>query len=278
MAVLSLGLGLLVLAAGFSATTYSDWYYDVDCAGRVSAERIEQLQVCYWDGPSSWTSNCSSNGSLIFRTYFHDPEPVAPAQRCLGKPTNVTKIVTGVCAPLAGPSGPGSSRYACKADDGAAAEKTARQHGSVARIESELRQHRGVRDPAAGKCTTDVDCQLLGACVDGRCTCDLGWTGETCGSLKLGKSTQIWPSINDSGVSASWGASILPEVPGAGFAANAGTYHLFTDTVCRADSCAHSTSAQIVHSVSTTGVLGQVTTMPPNSTSVPCSRQLAPHT
>jgi hypothetical protein len=31
---------------------------------------------------------------------------------------------------------------------------------------------------------------------------------------------------------------------------------MFTDTVCRTDSCAHSTTAQIVHSVSTTGVLG----------------------
>ena len=126
MAMLSLGPGLLVLAAGFSATTYTDWYYSVDCTGKVSAERQEQLQICYWDGPTSWTSNCSANGSLIFRTYFHDPEPVAPTKRCLGKPTNVTQIVTGVCAALAGPFGAASSQYACKADDDVAADKIAR--------------------------------------------------------------------------------------------------------------------------------------------------------
>lgn len=98
-------------------------------------------------------------------------------------------------------------------------------------------------------------CQLLGKCIDGVCQCDPGWSGDACGTLLLGDSTVIWPSTADDGVSASWGASMLPANPNS-TAAESLNIHLFANTVCRRVSCAHTQSAQIVHAVSTTGVRG----------------------
>ena len=94
----------------------------------------------------------------------------------------------------------------------------------------------------ANACTTSLDCQLLGDCVEGACQCDRGWQGETCSMLKQGASTVVWPTASDRAqhTSASWGASILVDAHGA--------THLFTDTTCLADTCAHTNSAQIVHS------------------------------
>ena len=34
-------------------------------------------------------------------------------------------------------------------------------------------------------CSTAIDCELLGTCVQGKCSCDPGWTGRTCGTLRL---------------------------------------------------------------------------------------------
>ena len=34
-------------------------------------------------------------------------------------------------------------------------------------------------------CTSELDCQLNGACVQGACVCDKGWRGTDCGTLNL---------------------------------------------------------------------------------------------
>eukprot|EP01079_Euglenida_sp_SAG-EU17-18_P011383 gene11383-9894_t len=34
-------------------------------------------------------------------------------------------------------------------------------------------------------CTSAMDCQLNGACDNGRCVCDKGWKGSDCGQLSL---------------------------------------------------------------------------------------------
>jgi hypothetical protein len=113
-------VSLLILPAGvfsFSETTFTAWYHSANCTGALSAERREQLESCYWDGPTSWRSTCTSDGSVILRTYFHDPEPVAPTQRCFGEMINMTRIMTGVCGRLAGPFGPASTEFRCMPND-----------------------------------------------------------------------------------------------------------------------------------------------------------------
>lgn len=34
-------------------------------------------------------------------------------------------------------------------------------------------------------CSTDYDCALNGACTAGKCVCDKGWTGDSCGEMHL---------------------------------------------------------------------------------------------
>ena len=38
---------------------------------------------------------------------------------------------------------------------------------------------------SAGECTGVLDCQLNGACVDGKCVCNSAWTGANCSRLNL---------------------------------------------------------------------------------------------
>ena len=94
-------------------------------------------------------------------------------------------------------------------------------------------------------CQNDMDCSLLGDCVNGQCACDPGWTGATCGEIAQGRTIVSWPNGPDRAahVSASWGASILVD--------HSGRTHLFADTTCLRQTCAHTNSAQIIHAVST---------------------------
>merc|ERR1712196_108407 len=57
-----------------------------------------------------------------------------------------------------------------------------------------------------GSCTSTLDCELLGECINGRCVCDPGWTGPTCTSLKQADSMIVWPRDSQT---YSWGASIV---------------------------------------------------------------------
>jgi hypothetical protein len=36
-----------------------------------------------------------------------------------------------------------------------------------------------------GACDSDLDCVLLGTCVDGKCQCNEGWTGANCEQIDL---------------------------------------------------------------------------------------------
>ena len=111
---------------------------------------------------------------------------------------------------------------------------------------------------ATTACSTNWDCELLGDCVNGTCVCDPGWTGASCGILKLGPTNIVWP--NAAGLkaqtSASWGASVLKSTPADSTAV---THHLFADVVCLKYTCAHTNSAQIIHATSSSGVRGPYT-------------------
>ena len=62
--------------------------------------------------------------------------------------------------------------------------------------------------PFAASCTTDADCEMLGACVSSACVCFPGWRGPSCGSLALAPSpartSTQWPLAASSNSSA-WG-------------------------------------------------------------------------
>ena len=46
--------------------------------------------------------------------------------------------------------------------------------------------------PAGGiSCSSDLDCQLNGACTKGACVCDKGWRGTDCGTLNLNNTANV---------------------------------------------------------------------------------------
>ena len=42
------------------------------------------------------------------------------------------------------------------------------------------------RSSSADGCSTDLDCELNGVCLESVCQCDPEWTGPTCGKMLLG--------------------------------------------------------------------------------------------
>ena len=60
----------------------------------------------------------------------------------------------------------------------------------------------------ASACTTDLDCELLGTCESGVCTCSPGFTGPTCGMLDVApvpaEAAQIFPVPSSTPASAGW--------------------------------------------------------------------------
>ena len=44
---------------------------------------------------------------------------------------------------------------------------------------------------AATACTSSLDCQLNGACTRGKCVCDKGWSGDSCGLLHLDPAAHV---------------------------------------------------------------------------------------
>ena len=108
---------------------------------------------------------------------------------------------------------------------------------------------------AAPGCATAADCSLCGRCQAGRCACLPGWTGPRCASLKQAESYRIWPPGGAapqarSSVAASWGAGLVPPVPGI-----SRRWHLWVDSLCLTDptnasaqlGCSHTKNALIVH-------------------------------
>jgi len=84
-------------------------------------------------------------------------------------------------------------------------------------------------------CSSRIDCELNGACMNGHCECDPGWTGDSCGILDVlpAKFPGVWPvhphtppksgPLGGVPVPISWGASMIED---------SGTWHLFVDTCC----------------------------------------------
>ena len=105
------------------------------------------------------------------------------------------------------------------------------------------------------RCTSEVDCEMLGDCVHGHCRCDPGWTGATCGTLRLlpadPKRDLIWPQNavkpgpHDGTTAArqhpiSWGASLIVD--------DDGIEHLFAEVGCYTYvTDMHARGFQIVH-------------------------------
>lgn len=59
--------------------------------------------------------------------------------------------------------------------------------------------------PAVG-CTSEMDCQLNGACTDGgACVCDKGWRGSDCGTLHLDPTAQVAYGYTNESKFSSWG-------------------------------------------------------------------------
>eukprot|EP01084_Bolivina_argentea_P004744 8982_1 len=62
-------------------------------------------------------------------------------------------------------------------------------------------------------CTTNSDCELLGKCINNKCECNNGWTGDSCGTINLGTSPThyLWPLIGSQTTETdySWGFTVV---------------------------------------------------------------------
>ena len=107
-------------------------------------------------------------------------------------------------------------------------------------------------------CKSNIDCELLGECIAGRCRCDPGWTGKTCGTLKLlpadPKRDLIWPQNavkpgpHDDGDRSAWPPNRHPISWGASLVVEDGVEHLFAEVGCYTYATdMHARGFQIVH-------------------------------
>jgi predicted amidohydrolase len=120
-------------------------------------------------------------------------------------------------------------------------------------------------------CVDDEDCELNGKCAGtGKCVCDPGWQGASCGQLRLLPALRrgIWPASRprhhaspknwsipgyQNLVPVSWGGSIMSD-------AVTGKAHGFFATGCfQSKGAAHVTGYQVVHAVSENGPQGPFT-------------------
>jgi hypothetical protein len=60
----------------------------------------------------------------------------------------------------------------------------------------------GARDDP---CSSDLDCQLNGACTSGACVCDKGWRGVDCGTLNLNNTANVAYGYTPESKFSSWG-------------------------------------------------------------------------
>jgi len=92
-------------------------------------------------------------------------------------------------------------------------------------------------------CKTNLDCQLVGDCINGQCACDDAWIGENCDTLDERPGWLIYPNphpvINSS---TAWGASIYKDANNK--------YHVFEDVVCDNMTDMHINNAVIAHAIS----------------------------
>ena len=60
--------------------------------------------------------------------------------------------------------------------------------------------------PASGvPCSSELDCQLNGACTKGACVCDKGWRGTDCGTLNLNNTANVAYGYTPESKFSSWG-------------------------------------------------------------------------
>ena len=93
-------------------------------------------------------------------------------------------------------------------------------------------------------CSTVADCSLNGACSAGRCACNRGWTGTTCGALDL---APLDPTLGyQNSTAASWGGRAV--LVGSGAAAR---WHMaVTEIANKCPLILFMYNSQVVHTVS----------------------------
>ncbi len=57
----------------------------------------------------------------------------------------------------------------------------------------------------ADPCSSDMDCQLNGACTAGACVCDKGWRSADCGTLNLNSTASVAYGYTPESKFSSWG-------------------------------------------------------------------------
>eukprot|EP01084_Bolivina_argentea_P004745 8984_1 len=83
-------------------------------------------------------------------------------------------------------------------------------------------------------CSTSIDCELNGKCIDNQCKCNPGWKGESCSSLNLTTAPYpnlgVWPlqQAHDQETCYSWGFSVIKGISDNLYHAyaNAGCYNI----------------------------------------------------
>ena len=100
----------------------------------------------------------------------------------------------------------------------------------------------------ASSCSTNLDCGLLGDCVNGSCICDRGWVGDYCTTLDL------QPAPVDSGLrqqfSSNWCGTIIPDNE------TMQQYVMLSSDMHGCSLSVWLSGSQIIEAVSTTGPLG----------------------
>lgn len=117
------------------------------------------------------------------------------------------------------------------------------------------------------RCRSDHDCELLGSCVNGRCSCDAGWGGPSCSTLKLKPLDTangiLWPKhaaeggkayieallhgeLPDKTLPWSWGASVFqnPNDRRVHVIAESGCYNYSSPWHCRGVQLVHLQGAE----------------------------------
>ena len=96
-------------------------------------------------------------------------------------------------------------------------------------------------------CLDDLGCQLNGRCIEGRCFCDAGWRGYSCGELALGRSMVVvrYKDSPAAGGAWTWGGSPIVD--------DKGLWHLFFSAMVNGCGLLHyQTNSVVKHAVANT--------------------------
>ena len=82
-------------------------------------------------------------------------------------------------------------------------------------------------------CSSNLDCELNGGCMNNTCKCNSGWKGESCSTLNLtiapNPNLGVWPlsQSHASETSYSWGFTVIKSMTDGD-----NLYHAFVNTGC----------------------------------------------